>query len=86
LSGWVVNDVDFRTNPSPEELALYTLDRVDVSKSPVDRLYSDWWDIMLTFFNPRSSKRAKMCYLYTVDVSDQLPVVLPRVYQFVAKR
>lgn len=84
MSGWVVNDAASQDDPSPDETALYTLDTVSVSKSAVDRYDSDFWDVKLTFFNPRFSDRAKMCYVFTVDVSDELPVALPRFYWYLA--
>jgi hypothetical protein len=82
LAGLEIND----SAPSRDELAsyLYTLGNVVVSKSPVDRLNGDCWDIKLIFFNPAHPERAKMCYVFTLDVSDQLPVVLPGMYRFIA--
>jgi hypothetical protein len=86
LFGLQLNDLKFQPDWSPAQLAayMYTLGEVVVSKSPVDRFDGDCWDINLIFVNPTDPCQAKRCYVFTVDVSDELPVVLPGFYKFIA--
>lgn len=65
-----------------ENSGFYTLDTITVSKSPYDRIDSDCWDVVTTFFDPENDRRAKVSYLLTVDVSDHLPVSLAPVHRF----
>jgi hypothetical protein len=61
---------------------LYALDTISVSKSPYCRVDSDCWDVQVTFFDPENDRRAKSVYLYTIDVSDEMPVSLAPTHQF----
>ncbi|WP_235022573.1 cyanobactin maturation protease PatG family protein [Amycolatopsis alkalitolerans] len=61
---------------------LYTLDTITVTKSPYDRIDSDCWDVVVTFFDPENDRRAKVSYLFTIDVSDDLPVSLAPAHRF----
>jgi cyanobactin maturation PatA/PatG family protease len=63
---------------------LYTLDAIDVSKSPYCRMDSDCWDVRIVWFNPENDRRAKSVYQYTIDVSDELPVSLAPFHQYLA--
>ncbi|MEG4208000.1 PatA/PatG family cyanobactin maturation protease [Microcoleus sp. Pol7_A1] len=55
------------------------LDTIEVEKSPFCRINSDCWDVILKFFDPENSRRAKKVYRFTVDVSDRIPVTLGEV-------
>ena len=51
------------------------LDTIEVVRSPICRPDSDCWDVKLTFFNPKKVfEQARKVYLFTVDVSDVVPV------------
>ena len=53
------------------------LDTIDVDRSPICRQDSDCWDVRLTFFNPsKVFEQARKVYLFTVDVSDVVPVMV----------
>jgi cyanobactin maturation PatA/PatG family protease len=53
------------------------LDTIEVERSPVCRPESDCWDVKLTFFNPsKVFEQARKVYLFTVDVSDVVPVMV----------
>jgi cyanobactin maturation PatA/PatG family protease len=53
------------------------LDQIDVEKSPVCRLDSDCWDVVLYFFNPMNVLgEARRAFRFTVDVSDVVPVLI----------
>lgn len=52
------------------------LDTIEVEKSPFCRINSDCWDVILKFFDPENSRRAKKVYRFTIDVSDRIPVTL----------
>ncbi|MEV6909316.1 S8 family serine peptidase [Amycolatopsis sp. NPDC051071] len=52
------------------------LDEFGVEKSPYARPDSDSWDIKLSFFNPLDTRRARLVFRYTVDVSDVFPVTV----------
>jgi cyanobactin maturation PatA/PatG family protease len=64
------------------ETELYTMDSIDVSKSPYCRIDSDCWDVRITFFDPVNDRRAKSVYQFTIDVSDVLPVTLAPAHRF----
>ncbi|MGA4867286.1 S8 family serine peptidase [Streptomyces lavendulocolor] len=55
--------------PGPED-RLYTLDRITVSKSPFSRPNSDCQDVYISFIDPENDQRARVTYVYTIDVSD----------------
>ena len=61
---------------------LYTLDSIDVSKSPYCRMDSDCWDVRVTFFDPVNDRRAKSVYQFTIDVNDTLPVTLAPYHRY----
>ncbi|MGH8658743.1 MAG: PatA/PatG family cyanobactin maturation protease [Gammaproteobacteria bacterium] len=53
------------------------LDTIEVVRSPICRPDSDCWDVKLTFFNPKKVfEQARKVYLFTVDVSDVVPVMV----------
>jgi cyanobactin maturation PatA/PatG family protease len=53
------------------------LDQIDVERSPVCRIDSDCWDVVLYFFNPANVLgEARRAYRFTVDVSDVVPVLI----------
>ncbi|MBD2504677.1 PatA/PatG family cyanobactin maturation protease [Anabaena azotica] len=52
------------------------LDSLKVEKSVFCRLNSDCWDVKLKFFDPENSHRAYKVFLFTIDVSDRIPVTL----------
>ena len=61
---------------------LYSLDQITVAKSPYCRMDSDCWDVQLKFFDPANDRRARAVYMFTIDVSDEMPVSLAPVHQF----
>ncbi|MFF5503792.1 S8 family serine peptidase [Streptomyces roseolus] len=61
----------------------YSLDTVSVAPSPFCRTGSDCQDVVLTFFDPENDRRAPVSYLYTFDVSDEVPVSLAPVHTFI---
>lgn len=50
------------------------LDTIDVGRSPICRPDSDCWDVKLLFFDPENVLRPRRVILFTVDVSDIVPV------------
>ena len=53
------------------------LDQIDVERSPICRLDSECWDVVLYFFNPANVLgEARRAYRFTVDVSDVVPVLI----------
>lgn len=53
------------------------LQKIEVSKSLVCRSQSECRDVKFTFFNPAGREKSpKKIYLYTVDVSNAIPVVM----------
>lgn len=72
-----------RDVPGPSN-NLYVLDTIEVVKSPYCRMDSDCWDVKLTFFDPEEIRRAKKVLLYTIDVSDVMPVSLAPVHEFLS--
>ncbi|MFE7564234.1 hypothetical protein [Kitasatospora sp. NPDC057500] len=61
---------------------LYTLDAVTVARSPHCRPGSDCQDVLVRFADPADERRAKVTFVHTVDVSDDLPVSLAPVHRF----
>jgi hypothetical protein len=50
---------------------------VSVEKSPLNRIGSLYYDVLLTFFDPQNkSDRALLLARYTIDVSDTIPVMI----------
>ncbi|MEA5536878.1 PatA/PatG family cyanobactin maturation protease [Crocosphaera sp. XPORK-15E] len=52
------------------------LDTITVEKSPYCRIKSDCWDVLLTFFDPESSRRSRRVFRFTLDVVENLPVTI----------
>lgn len=61
---------------------LYALDTITVAKSPYCRVGSDCQDVTVTFYDPEDERRSRLSYLFTIDVSDELPVTLAPVHTF----
>jgi cyanobactin maturation PatA/PatG family protease len=54
-----------------------TLRDVAVEKSPLNRPGSDYYDVLLTFFDPNDRQgRAPLRVRFTIDVSDTVPVMI----------
>ncbi|MFF0431543.1 S8 family serine peptidase [Streptomyces sp. NPDC004327] len=64
---------------------LGALDSVRVTKSPYCRPGSDCQDVLVSFFDPENDQRAKTVFQFTFDVSDELPVSLAPVHQFLER-
>ncbi|MGV9455917.1 cyanobactin maturation protease PatG family protein [Streptomyces sp. NPDC003635] len=69
--------------PGANDEHLYSLDTITVTKSPFCRPGSDCQDVVITFFDPENDRRAKLSFLFTYDVSDELPVSLAPVHKFI---
>jgi cyanobactin maturation PatA/PatG family protease len=67
--------------PGPGE-SLYSLDTINVVKSPYCRMDSDCWDVQVTFFDAEEVRRARVVYQYTIDVSGVTPVSLAPTHKF----
>jgi len=67
--------------PGPNN-GMFTLDTISVQKSPYCRMDSDCWDVRVTFVDPENDRRARVAYLFTIDVSDELPVSLAPSHRF----
>ena len=67
--------------PGPNQ-GMFTLDTISVQKSPYCRMDSDCWDVQVTFVDPENDRRARVAYLFTIDVSDDLPVSLAPSHRF----
>jgi hypothetical protein len=53
------------------------LDQIDVQQSPICRVDSECWDVILYFFNPANVLgEARRAFRFTVDVSDVVPVLI----------
>ncbi|MEW2417469.1 S8 family serine peptidase [Streptomyces sp. NPDC046866] len=61
----------------------YSLNTVRVTKSPFCRPGSVCMDVVLTFFDPENDQRAEVSYLFTFDVSEEVPVSLAPVHTFI---
>jgi hypothetical protein len=61
---------------------LGALDSITSSKSPYCRPGSLCYDVRIVFFDPENDQRAKSVYQFTFDVSDEMPVTLAPVHQF----
>jgi hypothetical protein len=72
--------------PPDQPESLYSLDTISVTKSPYCRPGGECWDCRLTFFDPENERRARVAYLFTIDVSDELPVSLAPTRQFLLGR
>ncbi|MFF0476589.1 S8 family serine peptidase [Streptomyces sp. NPDC004284] len=71
-----------RADGTFEQPRLDALDTIRVSKGPHCRPGSDCQDVFVSFFDPENDQRAKYVYQFTIDVSDELPVSLAPVRQF----
>ncbi|NEO84004.1 MAG: PatA/PatG family cyanobactin maturation protease [Spirulina sp. SIO3F2] len=49
---------------------------ITVKRSSFCRIDSDCWDVRLSFFDPENDRKANKIYLYTIDVSDEMPVTM----------
>ena len=48
---------------------------IGVERSPLNRPGSDYYDVLLTFFDPENKdRRAPLRARFTIDVSDTVPV------------
>jgi cyanobactin maturation PatA/PatG family protease len=70
--------------PGPNS-GLFALDTITVAKSPYCRMDSDCWDVILTFFDPENDRRARVSWLFTFDVSAELPVSLAPAHRFLGR-
>jgi len=62
------------------------LDQIDVEKSPICRLDSECWDVVLYFFNPMNVLgEARRAYRFTVDVSDVVPVLIGEIREWAVR-
>ena len=53
------------------------LDTIEVERSPICRPESDCWDVKMTFFNPcKVYEQARKVYLFSIDLSDVVPVMV----------
>ena len=53
------------------------LQGIGVEQAPRSRPDSDYWDVQLTFFNPKNvTEAARKVYRFTIDVSDVIPVTI----------
>jgi hypothetical protein len=64
---------------------LFALDTITVSKSPYCRMDSDCWDVAITFFDPEDTDRARVTWVFTIDVSAELPVSLAPPHRFLGR-
>jgi hypothetical protein len=71
-----------RADGAVEPPRLGALDTIRVSKSPYCRPGSDCQDVSVVFLDPENDQRAKNVYQFTFDVSDELPVSLAPVHQY----
>ena len=54
-----------------------TLRDISVERSPLNRPGSEYYDVLLTFFDPNDRQgRAALCARFTFDVSDIVPVMI----------
>ncbi len=54
-----------------------TLRDVSVERSPLNRPGSEYFDVLLTFFDPNDRQgRAPLRTRFTIDVSDTVPVMI----------
>ncbi|WP_425554728.1 hypothetical protein, partial [Kitasatospora putterlickiae] len=81
LSGGLVPDGP-EDRPTTAPPGLYTLDAVTVARSPHCRPGSDCQDVLVRFADPADERRAKVTYVHSIDVSDDLPVSLAPVHRF----
>jgi len=68
-----------------EPASLYALDDISVQPSQYSRIDSECYDVIITFFDPTNDRQARVAYLYTIDVSEVLPVPLAPTRQFMIR-
>ncbi|WP_208881643.1 S8 family serine peptidase [Streptomyces sp. PBH53] len=61
---------------------LYTLDTITVRKSAFERMGSDCQDVIVSFIDPENDRRARVSYLFPVDVNEPVPITLGPVHRF----
>jgi cyanobactin maturation PatA/PatG family protease len=62
------------------------LDQIDVERSPICRLDSECWDVVLYFFNPMNVLgEARRAYRFTIDVSDVVPVLIGEIREWAVR-
>ena len=69
----------FNVSPVIEEAGEegLTLKDITVERSPLNRPGSDYYDVLLKFFDPQNrDKRAPLLARFTIDVSDTVPVMI----------
>ncbi|MFC8349572.1 S8 family serine peptidase [Streptomyces sp. NPDC057280] len=71
--------------PGVKDDHLYTLDTITVKKSPYQRMDSDCQDVIVSFIDPENDRRAKVSYLFTVDVNATVPVSLAPPHTFLGE-
>jgi cyanobactin maturation PatA/PatG family protease len=64
------------------ENSIYTLDTIDVVRSPYCRLGSDCYDVTVRWFDPENERRAKSVFMFTIDVSDVQPATIAPAHQY----
>ncbi|MYW48345.1 hypothetical protein GT346_34810, partial [Streptomyces sp. SID161] len=70
--------------PAPPEARshLYTLDTITVKKSAFERMGSDCQDVIVSFIDPENDRRARVSYLFPVDVNEPTPITLGPPHRF----
>ncbi|MFK0114024.1 S8 family serine peptidase [Streptomyces sp. NPDC091217] len=71
-----------KADGTTEPPRLGSLDTITVTKSPYCRPGSLCYDVRVVFFDPENDQRAKTVFLFTHDVSDEMPVSLAPVHRF----
>lgn len=61
---------------------IYTLDTIEVVKSPYCRPGSECWDVRIKWFNPNNTLSAKSVFQFTIDVNCAVPASLAPVHEF----
>jgi cyanobactin maturation PatA/PatG family protease len=60
----------------------FELDTITVKKSHVCRPDSDCYDVEIGFFSPQNTNASNKVFLFTVDVSDIIPVTIGKVREW----
>ena len=61
------------------------VDSISVQPSPTCRKDSECYDVLVPYYDPNNLMRSRIVYRFTVDVSDQVPVLLGNIQHFRAK-
>ncbi|MEU3731048.1 S8 family serine peptidase [Streptomyces sp. NPDC033538] len=64
---------------------LYTLDTITVRKSSFERIGSDCQDVIVSFMDPENERRARVSYLFPVDVNEKIPITLGPSHRFLGE-